>query len=61
MWNLLVIKIVLHQTGSNAGFEARTKDHQRQIRCLCGRWTYDPRAARFVATRKQISEISKKK
>lgn len=39
-------------------FESRTKDDgAKQIKCLCGKWTYDPRGAKFFGTREQIDKI----
>ena len=39
-------------------FETRTgTEGVRQIKCLCGRWTYDPRRAKFTGTKKQIEAI----
>lgn len=39
-------------------FEERVgKDKIKQIKCLCGYWTYDPRGAKFVGTKRQIEKI----
>jgi len=41
-------------------FETRTNENGlRQIKCFCGRWTYDPRGARFIGTKEQIEAIKK--
>lgn len=41
-------------------FELRTKDDgAKQIKCLCGRWTHDPRGAIFFGTKDQVNKISK--
>lgn len=43
------------------GFELRIKDDgAKQIKCSCGRWTYDPRDAKFFGTREQINKINKR-
>jgi hypothetical protein len=44
-----------------SGFETRTQDGVKQIKCLCGRWTYDNRNAVFLGTKEQIEKILKKK
>ena len=38
-------------------------DHNgvKQIKCFCGRWTHDPRGARFFGTKEQIVKILNKK
>lgn len=48
-----------HAYSYNA-FEARVSpEGKRQIKCFCGRWTYDPRGARFIGTKDQIDAIKK--
>ena len=43
-------------------FETRVNESgSRQIKCLCGRWTYDPRNSKFVGTKEQIEQILNKK
>ena len=39
-------------------FETKiTAKNIRQIKCFCGRWTHDPRSAKFIGTREQIEAI----
>lgn len=41
-----------------SAFETRTDANgKKQIRCFCGRWTHDPRGARFIGTKEQIESI----
>ena len=43
-------------------FETRINENgSRQIKCFCGRWTYDPRGARFIGTKEQINKILNKR
>ncbi len=43
-----------------SAFETRINNEGvRQIRCFCGRWTHDPRGARFFGTKEQIDTIKK--
>ncbi len=43
-------------------FDTRTTDDgTRQIKCFCGRWTYDQRGANFYGTKEQIKKILSKK
>lgn len=37
------------------------KEGSRQIKCFCGRWTSDPRGARFFGTKEQVDKILNKK
>jgi len=40
-------------------FEMRTNaEGRREIKCFCGRWTHDPRGARFIGTKEQIKAIN---
>lgn len=42
-------------------FEKRIKNRVRQIKCFCGRWTYNPQNAKFHGTKEQIEQIQNKK
>ena len=43
-------------------FETRVNESgARQIKCFCGRWTHDPRGAKFIGTKEQIGKILDKK
>ena len=35
-------------------------DGLKQIQCFCGRWTHDPRMAKFIGTKEQIDKILEK-
>ena len=43
---------------SYSAFETRmTAEGSKQIKCFCGRWTHDPRGAKFIGTKEQVEAI----
>ncbi len=41
-------------------FETRFSNNIKQIKCFCGRWTYNPNGAKFFGTKEQIKVIFNK-
>jgi len=38
-------------------YKTRNNEGKKQIKCLCGRWTHDPRGVKFIGTKEQIEKI----
>ena len=47
---------------SYSALETRINDNSsRQVKCFCGRWTHDPRGAKFIGTKEQIEAIKQRR